>query len=176
MRCFISIDLPQELKNKIYELQKNLFLENVTFVNKDILHLTLLFLGEINQKQIENLIKNLSKIKIKKFNIELRGLSSFKKSSTRGIIFVKIFSGAEEIGILNSEMKKFVTNVKTDEKQIPHITILRVKNNEKIWNILDKYLEYELGSFEVDRFILKRSKLTSTGAVYEDIENFNLED
>ncbi len=176
MRCFIAIDLDKNLKDKVYDLQKrfNSF-QNITFVNKNILHFTVVFFGEINEKQIEVLIDSISKIKMKPFNITLRGVDSFKRGSNEGVIYIKMSSGVEEFNELHLKIKQSIKNISIEDEQKPHLTMIRVRNNKEIFNVLKDYFDYEVGSFYVKEFVLKRSKLTDKGPIYEDIATFNLE-
>lgn len=179
MRCFIAIELPDELKNKLYDLQEKLFFEKITKVNKNIFHLTVLFLGELNKNQVEILSNCLDKIKMNKFNVSLIGVDSFKRNSQNGTVYVKISLGDIEFNELYLKVKRTVEdcidNIKIENTQKPHVSILRVKDNKEIFKVLKNYSDYLIGSFEVKQFILKKSILTKEGPIYEDIEKFELE-
>lgn len=66
MRCFIEIDIPDNIKS--YILEKVTQLKNAStgydfrIVKKENLHLTLAFLGEIDEKKLEETIKTVSEI------------------------------------------------------------------------------------------------------------------
>jgi len=68
-RCFIAINFDEEIKNKIVEIQKQLpeFLGKKTEIEN--LHLTLKFLGEIDDDKIKIVQEKLREIKFKKFFI-----------------------------------------------------------------------------------------------------------
>ena len=66
MRCFIAIDLPENIKTYVeekIELLKN-SIEDYDFrpTKKDNLHVTLAFIGEINESELEEVIKKVSEI------------------------------------------------------------------------------------------------------------------
>ena len=58
MRTFIAIDLPKELKEKIFTYARRLAGGiNIKLVEKENLHLTLLFLGEMAEEEKERVMK-----------------------------------------------------------------------------------------------------------------------
>ena len=93
MRIFICIEIPEEIKNSIATIQNGLKQSNVRIVNKDILHVTLNFLGDFKEDNLPLLYEKLSRINIKGFKISLRGIDAFRNGDTKGIVFVKIFDG-----------------------------------------------------------------------------------
>ena len=69
-RCFIAIDLPREAINSIKDIQKLLkkqSLFNGKFTETENLHLTLKFLGEIDEEKIGGIKKKLREIKFDEF-------------------------------------------------------------------------------------------------------------
>ncbi|MEM4757742.1 MAG: RNA 2',3'-cyclic phosphodiesterase, partial [Nanopusillaceae archaeon] len=73
MRVFIAIDLPEEIKNKIVSYYKEIRGVYGKFVEKENLHITLKFLGELQPNIVEKIKKELENIKFPKFNIEVGG-------------------------------------------------------------------------------------------------------
>ena len=60
MRTFVAIELPEDVRAKIFHAFEKLKSFNVLrgkFVEKDNLHLTLKFLGELTEKQITDVKK-----------------------------------------------------------------------------------------------------------------------
>ncbi|MGB9607971.1 MAG: RNA 2',3'-cyclic phosphodiesterase, partial [bacterium] len=55
IRCFIALLLPEEIKKKAVEVQNRLRKANadVKWVEKENLHITLRFLGEIEEEKVE---------------------------------------------------------------------------------------------------------------------------
>ena len=73
MRCFIAIDLPDHVIDYLYEFQNKLkqLPAKIKWVEKKNLHLTLKFLGEIDDKKYEDLKEFLSKIHYNSFEANL---------------------------------------------------------------------------------------------------------
>ena len=74
MRVFIAINLPEDIKAKVFhefEIVQNSGLVTGNFVEKENLHLSLKFLGEVSEEEIEKIKKKLSEIKFKKLDVEI---------------------------------------------------------------------------------------------------------
>ena len=80
MRCFIGIDLPVEATKEIERLQKIIkphFVGKTT--SSENLHLTLKFLGEIEDDILNEIKKRLSSIKYHPFELTLKGIGVFSQ-------------------------------------------------------------------------------------------------
>ncbi len=69
-RLFIALNLPVIVKNLIAEeigklYSKNLFIGKIT--EKDNIHLTLKFLGEVEESRIPEIVERLKDVKLKNF-------------------------------------------------------------------------------------------------------------
>jgi len=174
MRCFIAIDLPENIKKELYNRALELYnlgLFKGKITEKGNLHLTLKFLGEISEKKIEEVKKKLREVKEKKFKAKLAEFGVFSEKSVR-IIWVHL-SGAEN---LQKEIDEKLEGLfKKDKRFVGHITIARVKSCEKK-NLIDKIKKINLKEeFFVENFKLLCSELTSSGPIYSTLENFELE-
>lgn len=80
MRIFIAIGFTEEIKNYLYEQILRLKKQSVkgSFTRKENLHLTLAFLGEVDEKELATLRKVMDKLEFSKFSIEFTNMSSFR--------------------------------------------------------------------------------------------------
>jgi 2'-5' RNA ligase len=178
MRTFVSIniedrELIKKIKDVAHEVRNDEYGINLT--KDENLHFTLKFLGEINEKEKEEIINNLSKISLKSFSIRLKGLGVFPDLNYIRIIWI----GAEshELMQLAEEVDKNTIRIKSNEKFVPHLTIARVKavrNKEGLRERIIKFSKIDLGSYMVDKFYLMESKLLPEGPIYEPLKVFNL--
>ena len=179
-RLFIAIDITDKdiIKNAI-RVQDLIRSWNIraTYPSPDQLHITLKFLGELDESVIPKIINSLSPIKHKKFKIKFGFVGGFPSIKRPRVIFV----GAEESAELSRlqraiEAKLFFLGKKENRPFHPHVTVARIKSlykwNNKIISELEKIkmdLEYDINNFK-----LKRSILKSTGPEYIDLHIFNL--
>lgn len=197
MRAFIALDLPREAINHIKEIQRLIEKKNIfigKFTELENLHLTLKFLGEIEEEKAEEVKKRLKEIKAEEFEAELSELGVFSKKFPKNkkffvsqnskrkeefsdikIIWIKL--GGKGIFSLQKEIDKKLEDLfKSEERFMSHITITRVKNVPDRKRFLDyiKNIKVKKIKFKVEKFFLKKSELKPEGPVYSDIGIYNL--
>ncbi|MFH1365118.1 MAG: RNA 2',3'-cyclic phosphodiesterase [archaeon] len=172
MRCFISINLSEEVKKQIQKTQNILPEFEGKKVELKNLHLTLKFLGEVDEEKIEIVKNKLRRIKLPSFNAELGEIGVFSENFVR-IIWIRL-KGCENLQKeIDFSLEEFF---KKEERFMGHLTIARVKNVEdKIKFIQElKKISVSKMNFEVKEFHLMKSELTKKGTIYSSIENYPL--
>lgn len=172
MRAFIAIDIPENVKKEIVKIQNKLPEFAGKKTEKENLHLTLKFLGEIDEAKIEKIKQKLKDIKIRGFEAELTKIGFFDKQKN-GIIWIHM-ANCEK---LQKEIDEKLSGLFEKEKRfMPHLTIARVKKikNKKIFLEELNNLNLEKIKVPVNNFVLKKSVLTEKKPVYENIEIYNL--
>ena len=175
VRCFVAIDLSKEAVDEIIKIQELLVAENLfsgKITKPENLHLTLKFLGEIDNEQLELVKQKLKEIKFNPFTCSLGQAGVFDPKHIKIIWLTLIGDG---VNFLQQKVDEALKDIFIPEKRfMSHITIARVKsveNNNRLINFLNE-IDYNRIQFLVDRFILKESKLKPEGPVYNDIEQF----
>jgi len=175
MRVFIAIDLLDSIKDKIYSETKKIRGVSGKLVERENLHITLKFLGEVQPDMVEKIKKDLENIKFQKFEVEIYGIGEFNNR----VLWFGIKKGFDRIMELKKEidnsLRKF--NFPIDNDFHPHITILRIKDiisKNDYYNTLEKLKNIEIGKFLVEDFSLKQSILRREGPLYLDIKRYPL--
>jgi len=178
MRAFISINIPEEIRKEIKKIQDKL----PEFFGKKIglgnLHLTLKFLGEIEEEKISAVKEKLREIKIEKFETEIDEIGVFdnrksRKYSKKIIVWLHM-KNCEE---LQRQVEDVLKDLFEPERRfMSHLTIARVKNvkNKDMFIEELKKMKIEKIKFKVDRFYLMKSELTVEGPRYSVLEEYNL--
>lgn len=171
MRAFIAIDLTEEIRNYLKEVQSRISNGKLSLA-KDF-HLTLQFLGEVEEEKIPQIKKTLNQIKFKKFKINLSKMGVFPSENYIRVVWVGL-TPEEEVTRLQKEIDESLKEFPGDFKFHPHITLARVKFIENKKEFLDKLKNIKIKQieFEVNEFKLKRSTLTPEGPIYEDLGIF----
>jgi len=179
MRLFISVDLDDTLREKIFELSRFFNIRGVKAVEKENIHITLKFLGEV--KSADSIIKKLEEVEHPPFNIEIKGIGFFPSQSKMRVVWVGVEKGRDEITTLAKmiEDKMAKLGFKKENRFVPHATIARIKRidsggRSKLLKALEDYSNFEFGEMIVDKFHLKRSTLTPKGPIYDDVRVFKL--
>ncbi len=172
MRAFIAIDIPEEMQEKIREIQEGLREFVTGSFQKGNFHLTLKFLGEI--KEAKKAIKAMESLKdTRKFAVHFSGLGAFPNENYIRVIWIGVSKGSRELEGISRSLNE---SLGQKERYVPHLTIARVRNvSDK-----EKLLEYlkrpvDLGEFQADKVHLYKSELTPEGAKHTRIHTIELE-
>lgn len=161
MRVFVAADITDD--NIIHNIMTAQDIIGGQNVKQENLHFTLQFLGEVDESCIHQIVSTLQTIKFDKFNVILYGIGTFGRPVRVIWVGVNDPTPLQDLScIIGHELNK-----KTDKKFTPHVTISRLKKNNKI-NIT-QYKDYIWGTQSMDRFKIKESVLSPSGPVYVDL-------
>ena len=182
MRCFIAVEIPADIKKQIRSVQEHFEkFDNMTIVNPELFHSTLLFLGDLDKEQMEE-AKNIISDSVKScepIRCRIRGTGVFPERKYIKVIWV----GMTECEALFN-IQKIIEN-KMREKNIyhgakefnSHITLARVRNSKNKQAILaevDKNRNFVTGIFDINEIKFKESTLSPRGPEYHDIAVYKL--
>lgn len=176
MRCFIALDIPEEISEKICYAQKNFKMDGVKLTERENLHFTLKFIGEIGDEMVDKVKSKLGEINEKSFEIEISGLGAFPNPARPRIIWVGCKSGDMERLAKKIDYRMWEIGLPPEKRYTNHITIARVKGKpgKNLQKILMELKNFSAGSMKVNEIKLKRSVLKPTGPVYSDVASFRL--
>ena len=100
MRSFIAIELTNEIKDELAQIQARLKYSgaDVKWVEKNNIHLTLKFLGEVSEDKIKTVVSILDDIAkgSKPFEMTIRDIGAFPKIDYPRVVWVGLDKGASE--------------------------------------------------------------------------------
>lgn len=181
MRLFIAIEFNDKIKNTIKDdinqLKKKF--SGIKWVKKNKLHITLKFLGEVNNKDI--IIQMLDEIEYKNFDIEFENYyDGFQKRNSLKIVHLPVRENEKLMELqrmIEKSMKKI--GFKPEKRDFhPHITVGRVKNSNIKYSKAKKIFKKNRCSItetiNIDAFYLIKSILTHKGPIYKRVKKFDL--
>lgn len=176
MRTFIAIELSEEIREVLAQIQSHLKYAgaDVKWVEKDNIHLTLKFLGEIDEKKCEKVKAALEKIakEFKPFEISLKDIGAFPKIEFPRVIWIGLDKGAKESTELAAKIDETLSKIGFDKETRPfaaHITIGRVRSSKNKEALKEKVLSYQPSAVshqQINSVILFQSTLTPRGSIY----------
>ncbi|WP_292459982.1 RNA 2',3'-cyclic phosphodiesterase [Methanothermococcus sp.] len=171
MRCFLAIELNEDIKEKLEELKSCFKIDGIKPVEKENFHITVKFLGDIDEEMVEK-IKNLD-LSIKPVKSHIKYMGVFPNENYIRVIWI----GATNLIPVFKEIDKKLSELgfKKEKDYVPHITIGRVKftkDKKLLKSKIDKYKHVELGTLEVKNIVLMKSELTREGPIYEVIKKW----
>lgn len=187
MRAFIAIELSDGAKQYLAKLQTQLKKSgaDIKWVNPSNIHLTLKFLGEINEEQLAEISGIMQKIASsqKEFVLGLGNIGAFPDISSAKVIWAGVNEGEEETKFIAKNLEEAISEIGIPKEGRPfssHITIGRPRsglNRTKLMQLLKELTEKpaeEKPQFKVARIALYKSTLTSEGPIYEALREVNL--
>ncbi len=134
LRLFVSLPLPEEVKQALLEVQQFLSPSFFRPLPKENFHLTLAFLGDTRVTYIPMLERILDETAgaTPLFPCELSGLGAFPHPWEPRVVWVGIDVGSKEAGILSDTLRARLQEAKVsfDTKPFrPHITIAYARKN-----------------------------------------------
>ncbi|MBU2634182.1 MAG: RNA 2',3'-cyclic phosphodiesterase [Nanoarchaeota archaeon] len=177
MRCFIAIELPREIKDYLFDLQSKIRSRDakINFVAKSRLHCTLNFLGNVDDNLLKDVKERLSKLKFKKFKVNLENVGVFPNEDSIRVIWIGLKPANKVIELQQKIDGELLDLFKKDQEFNAHLTLGRVKVVRDKKKFLEKLkLEIENKEFEINEFKLMKSVLSKDGPKYFEIEKYTL--
>ena len=188
IRSFIAVDLPDSLIESLDrtsgQLQELLDGLPVRWVPVQNIHLTLKFLGDVSEQNIEVIktIVNTEAISHQVFEISVGQFGVFPTAARPRVLWVGVEAPDELINLQRRiDMETARLGYAPDQREFsPHLTFGRVSRNatpqqvRKVSNLLRNFRIGFLGAARIEDVTLFRSDLGPNGAVYSKIYSAKL--
>jgi 2'-5' RNA ligase len=178
VRAFIAIELIPELKEQLIRQREHLRRElagtRVSWVRPQGMHLTLKFLGEIEEGQVAPIGEQMALLgeRFPPFEMQLTALGAFPNMRRPRVVWVGV-EAPPALAALQADLERALKKLGFAAERRPfhpHITLGRVRDaggGRVDWEAaLARAGEAALGGQRVEGFCLFRSQLQPTGAVY----------
>lgn len=176
MRLFIAIEIQDDIKSMIGSLR--VYIPGARWVPVEQLHLTLAFLGEVEESTAGLLTESLSQIKSPDFDLRFTGAGCFPDRHRPRVLWI----GLEPKPLLMAIAARvresvFSCGILQEERRFsPHITLARLKlpASPESEAFLGQPQHLKLPPVHVREFTLFQSRLTPQGAVHVPLISFPL--
>ena len=188
VRSFIAIELPDELKEGLAQLQTQLKSSNpssVKWVDPFGIHLTLKFLGDIDVARISEITQAIKAAaqEISSFHVEVKELGVFPNLRRVQVVWVGM---GGEVDKLRQLQKRIEFNLAPlgfaaeSRPFTPHLTLARLRDRalpgerERLGQLIAGTKFEMVHTIKVDSINLMRSQLTREGAIYSRLSSVEL--
>jgi len=175
IRLFVALALPDDVAQGLLMLESGV--PGARWSTREQLHLTLRFIGDVEEGDARAIDETLSGISAPRFTLELKGVGVFGGKNPRALwvgvapnealvhLQRKIESVMQRLGF-PAEERKFT----------PHVTLarLRAAPTERVIDYVAGHSLYRSGPFETNAFILYSSRLTPNGSIYAAERDYSL--
>ena len=188
MRCFIAIDIDEEIRRALDGLQRKLRdgidvkRGDINWVNPDNIHLTLKFLGEIKDEksaEICNIVKTAAGGH-KSFELDIESVGHFGGRSPR-VLWVGMGKGQEELLELQKDIEESLALAgwpKETREFAGHLTLCRIRHpaaGMKLAQVSEDYKDFKVGTLSADAVCVYQSELKPGGPVYTILGSYKLQ-
>ncbi len=188
VRSFIAIELPDELKLGLTQLEAQLKMSTqpwVKWVDPYSIHLTLKFLGSIAADRITEITRVMEEAiqGISPFHLEVKDLGVFPNLRRVQVAWVGISGEVDKLSQLQQHLESNLARLGFAPETrpfTPHLTLARLRNRASLderqsFGQLIATTRFEAAyTIKVDAINLMRSQLTSEGAIYSRISSVKL--
>ncbi|MBL7069275.1 MAG: RNA 2',3'-cyclic phosphodiesterase [Candidatus Omnitrophica bacterium] len=184
IRTFIALELSPEIKDELTQLQAQLKSINadVKWVKPQSMHLTLKFLGDIVQEQIEEIKKILDNAASRhaSFEVSLFQVGGFPRLESPRVIWVGIDKGCSQSEAIAKELEEELERIGFEKEKRPfsaHLTLGRVRSPKERNELVSKIKALDFkpsASCIIDKITLFQSTLTPQGSIYTPLHEAKL--
>lgn len=185
-RIFTAVDISEEARREVSDYIADLRTEfaNVRagWDRAEKLHLTLKFLGDINETQLLDLTGAVTETarQISNFTLRISATGSFPAEKKARVLWLGIEDEKGSLQKLNEiletecERKGFPLEKRNFK---PHLTIARLREPRKSNELIEKHLqnEFETDEFIVSEIVIYESRLQKSGSIYTKRKKLKLQ-
>jgi 2'-5' RNA ligase len=187
LRCFVAIELPEEIKAGLSRLQAKLKSSqfSVKWVDPYSIHMTLKFLGNVNADMTSQITEATSEAAqgVSPFRLEIKDLGVFPNPRRVQVVWVGISGEVEKLLQLQRGIESSLERLGfTPEARAftPHLTLARVRDQaspderQRLGQLIASTKFEAVYTFPVEAISLMRSQLSREGAIYSQLSSVKL--
>ncbi|HXW72460.1 MAG TPA: RNA 2',3'-cyclic phosphodiesterase [Methylocella sp.] len=166
-RLFTGLEIPSDLAMDLSLLRGGL--AGARWIDAENYHLTLRFIGDIDESTARDVHATLEQIRRQRFDVTIEGLASFGGSKPRALIAkAKAAAPLLELQALQERLMRRIGIAPEARKFTPHVTLARLKtaSNAGVAEYLAARGFFGGRRFEASRFVLFSSRASTGGGPY----------
>ena len=179
MRCFLAIELPETIRDRLGELQSQLrSLDRVIrWTRSDLLHLTLKFLGEVPDRDVSAICVAIREVALdlRPPGLEIRGVGCFPPRGPARVVWAGIAGPPPELLACHSACEEACRRLgypPEDRPFSPHLTIGRARapaGAREARECLAGLAGFDGGRFTPRELVIMQSVLGRDGPAYTPV-------
>ncbi len=177
IRTFLAIDLGQAIRKRLASLQDELagIAPDVKWVEYDNLHITLLFLGDVDERESITVCRAAQQVTsaLPGFMATVEAVGVFPNARRPRVVWAGVGEGSEQLTELHRGLESRLEELGLYRPEMrpykPHVTLGRVKGegpHDALAQSLGKYAEWTAGEARIREVLVMSSELTRDGPTY----------
>lgn len=179
-RVFIGVDIGEEIRGAAADLQRGLARGGaaVKWVTPESMHVTLLFLGEVGDRELHPVCRAVQEVAAAEppFTLRVSGVGAFPNNRHPKILWAGVSEGVDSLRRLYDDLETRMLDLgcyrKEERGYTPHLTLGRVRGESDGYALapeLTKKLGWDGGRVAVEEVLVYSSTLERDGPVYNVI-------
>jgi RNA 2',3'-cyclic 3'-phosphodiesterase len=165
-RLFTALEIPSEIGQSLSLLRGGL--PGARWITPENYHLTLRFIGDIDDALAREIAYMLGQVKRPAFDLRIDGLDSFGGHKPRAV--VAAVPAVPELVDLQADHERLMQRVglEPERKYKPHVTLARLRDtsSRQVAEFLMTRQPFRSSAFPVSRFVLYSSRSSVGGGPY----------
>ena len=180
VRTFIAIEPGEPIQAAGEELAHRFSqsVDGVRWVQKENIHLTLKFLGDVEDRELHSVCKvaaNVAK-KVKRFSVSATSVGAFPSNEKPSTIWIGASDDGQKLNQLHGSLEDALADIGFPIERRPfkgHLTLGRARSsrggNPGLLKLIEQYADHEFGVIAVKELVVFSSELSRSGPTYTTI-------
>lgn len=166
-RLFTAVEIPSEIATALATLRGGL--PGARWVDPENYHLTLRFIGDIDDAMAREVAFMLAQVRRQKFELQLDGLTSFGGRKPRAVVATA--APTRSLLELQAEHERLMQRIGFEpegRRYTPHVTLARLRDSSsrQVADYLSARGHFRSAPFSVSRFVLYSARASIGGGPY----------
>ena len=177
IRLFVGLPFPETIRERLAGLCSGL--PGARWVKPENLHLSLRFIGEVEEHLAEEIGRDLEAVRAPAFDVTLSGVGTFGQGRKARVLWVGV-EPSEALAHLQAKVESAVVRAGIEpegRRFSPHVTLARFRQappGHKLGAFVQGNEPFRAGPIPITGFTLFQSFLGREGAHYEPLADYPL--
>ena len=168
LRLFVALDPPETARLSLARLCNGV--PGAKWVPRDQFHLTLRFIGEVDEGTFADIADALAAVSVAPFSLRLSGVGHFPPRGAPKVLWAGVDDGAPAVRLhdtIEAQLRRL--GLAPDARKFaPHVTLARFRRARlgKVRDFLAQHAMFATETFTLSAFHLYSSRLGAAGAVH----------
>ena len=177
IRLFVALELPGTVTDGLGALCAGV--PGARWIEPENMHLTLRFLGEIDEARYEDVVEALDGVRAPVFELTLESIGTFSQGQIPHRLWVGV-RRSDELMQLQAKIERALVRAGFEPERrryTPHVSLARLRDAplDRLGDFMRRHEPFRMPSFPVEHFALFSSHLSKGNADYQVEERFALD-
>ena len=177
LRLFVGLEIAAPIKAELAKISSGL--PEASWIAPENLHMTLHFIGDVDEGVAEDIDAALQGIEAASFDLTIKGIGCFESRNKVRAVWAGV-AAEPDLRHLHAKVAQalILAGQEPEHRKFrPHVTLARLKRvpATAVAGYLEAQADLLLPPYSVDHFTLFRSHLGHAGAAYEALARYQLD-